>query len=177
MDRPAALGARIAVAIAIAALLLPAVAMLAHAAAPAARTPYYLPSGDAAKLVTVAESGPAPARVTVLTQAVAIKETGPRETIARFGEVYTFSPSSIIVRQNEPTMLTFWNLQPDDEHDFALMGPGDKVLMYVLLPPLKKTSYVFTFHEPGLFGFKCLRHQPEMSGQILVMRPDRTPAR
>ena len=44
--------------------------------------------------------------------------------------------------------------------------------MYVRLPPLKKTSYVFTFHQKGLFDFLCLRHPPEMSGQILVLPAD-----
>ncbi len=41
--------------------------------------------------------------------------------------------------------------------------------MYVDLPPLKKTSYIFTFHKEGLFDFKCLQHQPEMAGQIIVL--------
>ena len=45
------------------------------------------------------------------------------------------------------------------------------VLMYQKLPMLKKTSWVFTFHREGLFTFKCLVHQPEMSGQILVLPP------
>jgi plastocyanin len=161
--------ALLAAAVCVAALSIPDAALSAGAAGAAVRKPYYLPSGDAAKMVTVTESGSAVARITVLTEAVAVKETGPRQTVARFGEVYAFSPSFIAVRQNEPTMLTFWNLQPDDDHDLALMGPKDKVLMYVLLPPLTKTSFVFTFHKVGLFRFNCLRHPPEMSGQILVI--------
>jgi plastocyanin len=39
----------------------------------------------------------------------------------------------------------------------------------VLLPPLQETAYVFTFHQEGLFSFYCTMHQPEMSGQILVL--------
>ena len=108
----------------------------------------------------------------MLTQAVAVKETGPKETIEHFGEVYAFSPSLITVHRGEPTMVTFWNLQPDDHHDFALLGPdGLQVLMYEDLPPLKKTSFIFTFHREGLFDFKCLQHQPEMAGQIFVLPP------
>ncbi len=132
---------------------------------------YYLPDAQASKIVTVTKQGNASAEVTLLTEAVAVKETGPASTITRFGEVYAYSPSLIAVHKDEPTMLTFWNLQPDDDHDFALLGPDSQILMYVDVPSLKKTSYIFTFHQQGLFDFKCLQHQPEMSGQIVVLPP------
>jgi plastocyanin len=143
------------------------------AAAPASQAAprYYLPGTQASKIVTVGEAGPAATEVTVLTEAVAVKETGPAATVAHFGEVYAFSPALIVVHRGEPTMITFWNLQPDDNHDFALLGPDLNVLMYEDLPPLKKTSWVFTFHKEGVFNFKCLQHQPEMGGQILVLPP------
>jgi len=130
---------------------------------------YYLPNVQASKIVTVTRGGNASAEVTLLTEAVAVKETGPTATIKRFGEVYAYAPSLIAVHRDEPTMITFWNLQSDDDHDFALLGPDSQILMYVDVPPLKKTSYVFTFHQEGLFDFKCLQHQPEMSGQIMVL--------
>jgi plastocyanin len=107
--------------------------------------------------------------ITVLTEAVAIKETGPKETVARFGEVYAFAPSFVAVHRDEPTAIAFWNLQPDDEHDFMLVDPDLNVVMKVALPALQKTSYVFAFHREGLFTFYCTIHQPEMSGQILVL--------
>jgi plastocyanin len=131
--------------------------------------PSYLPDAAASRVVTVTEAGTAAAGITVLTQAIAIKETGPRATVARFGEVYAFSPSFAAVRREEPTEITFWNLQPDDDHDFMLVSPDAQVLMKVLLPVLRKTTYVFTFHEEGIFTFYCTMHQPEMSGQILVL--------
>jgi hypothetical protein len=134
--------------------------------------PFFLPTGDAAKIVTVTREGDAEAGVTVLTEAVAIKERGPRAAIKKFGEVYAFSPNFIAVHRDQPTSIEFWNLQPDDEHDFALVGPDLKILMYVKLAPLQKTSYVFTFHREGVIDFKCLRHQPAMSGQFLVLPPD-----
>src|SRR3989442_1212172 len=111
----------------------------------------------------------ASAGTTVLTEAVAIKETGPRATVAGFGEVYAFAPAFVAVHRDEPTEISFWNLQPDDDHDFMLVAPDAQVLMKVLLPALRKTTYVFTFHEEGLFRFYCTMHQPEMSGQILVL--------
>jgi plastocyanin len=132
---------------------------------------FFLPKGADAKLVTVTPTGEAEAGYTILTQAVAVKETGPKVTIDKFGEVYAFNPSFIAVHRDQPTEIDFWNLQPDDEHDFALLGPDLKVLMYEKLPPLSKTTYIFTFHHEGAFDFKCLRHQPEMSGQFLVLPP------
>jgi plastocyanin len=131
----------------------------------------YLPDAAASRVVTVAKDGPADAGVTVLTEAIAIKETGPRATVKRFGEVYAFAPAFIAVHRDEPTMISFWNLQPDDAHDFMLADPQSTVLMHVSLPPLKETTYVFTFHREGLFTFYCTMHQPAMSGQLLVLPP------
>ena len=97
----------------------------------------YLPSAADAKIVSVTPEGPAEAGITVLTQAIAIKESGPKETVDRFGEVYAFAPSVIIVHRDEPTAITFWNLQPDDEHDFMLADARGHVLMHQSLPALK----------------------------------------
>jgi plastocyanin len=133
--------------------------------------PFFLPTGDAAKTVTVTKVGEAEAGLTILSAAIAVRETGPGPTVKKFGEVYAFHPAFVAVHREQPTQIEFWNLQPDDEHDFALLGPDLKVLMYVQLPPLQKISYTFTFHKEGLIDFKCLRHQPAMNGQILVLPP------
>jgi len=138
-----------------------------------ARSRYYLPDASASKLVAVTPEGNASAGVVILTEAVAVKESGPAETVRTFGEVYAFSPNFIAVRRDEPTQLTFWNLQPDDEHDFMLADPDGNVRMHVKLKPLTKTSWVFTFHREGIFNFYCAAHQPEMNGQILVIRGSR----
>jgi len=132
----------------------------------------YLPNGAAAKTVSVTPGEQsAEAGLTVLTQAVAINETGPTQTVAAFGEVYAFAPSFIAVHRDQPTAISFWNLQADDEHDFMLVDPDLNVLMKVKLPALRKTAYVFTFHREGLFNFYCTMHQPAMSGQLLVLPP------
>ncbi len=173
------IAAAAAFALALALATPPRDALAASTATPAAATqpnqrgPFFLPHGDATKIVTVTKTGNAEAGVTILTEAVAVKETGPKAAIAKFGEVYAFSPTFIAVHRDQPTEITFWNLQPDDEHDFALVGPDLKVLMYVKLDPLAKTTYIFTFHKEGAIDFKCLRHQPEMSGQFLVLPPSR----
>src|SRR5208282_214310 len=156
--------------------ILPAlIGVASAAAAPPMEKHYYLPDAAASKIVSVAKTGNVEAEVTVLTEAVAIKETGPKQTVAKFGEVYAFSPAFIAIRREVPTMLTFWNLQPDDEHDLMLTAPDFTVLMHLTLAPLSKTSYVFTFHQDGIFTFYCTVHQPEMNGQILVLPPTGTP--
>ncbi|MFZ0889889.1 MAG: hypothetical protein WA005_15695 [Candidatus Binataceae bacterium] len=155
-----------------AAVMLPPAATAAPSASAPRQTKYFLPDASASRELTVAKEDSARAGVTVLTEAVAIKETGPKETIARFGEVYAFSPAFIAIHQDEPTQVSFFNLQPDDDHDLMIVDPELKVLMYVDLPPLKETSYVFTFHRAGLFTFYCTLHQPAMTGQVLVIPPD-----
>ena len=140
-------------------------------ASPPPNERYYLPDPVASRIVSVTATGLADAEVIVLTQAVAEKETGPAEVVAHFGEIYTFSPSFVVLRRDEPTQLSFWNLQRDEEHDVMLLAPDLSVLMKVALAPLSKTSYVLTFHHEGLFTFHCTFHQPAMSGQILVLPP------
>jgi len=121
--------------------------------------------------LTITETGQAKAAVTVMTEALATKEGGPKETVAAFGEVYAFSPTTIEVHRDEPTAITFWNLQGDDEHDFLLMNDRNSVLAQFKLPPLKKTTRVFTFHRDGLYRFVCTLHKPEMSGAVVVVPP------
>ena len=132
---------------------------------------FYLPDTAASRLVSVATNGVATANVLIQTQRVAVKETGPKETVDKFGEVYAFSPNFFAVHRDEPTRIRFWNLQPDDNHTFMLIDPHSQVVMNVSLPPLTKTEYVFTFHEEGLFNFVCAMHPTPMRGQILVLPP------
>ena len=154
---------------------LPALILVASAAAaPPMDKNDYLPDAAASKIVSVSKTGTPEAEVIVVTEAVAVKETGPKETVTKFGEVYAWSPTFIAVRREVPTMLTFWNLQPDDDHDFMLAAPDSTVLMHQKLKPLTKTSYIFTFHKDGIFNFYCAVHQPEMNGQILVLPPTST---
>src|SRR5438477_13190765 len=119
--------------------------------------------------VMVAANGRAAARVIVMCEAVATKESGPPETVKTFGEVYAFDPATFAVKRDEPTEVVFWNLQGDDEHDFMLLDSGNHVVTQFKLPPLSKTSRLFTFHHEGLYRFYCTVHQPEMSGQITVL--------
>ena len=150
------------------------VVLLARDASAEPPTADYLPGKAPGEAITLEKADAAKAEVVVLTQALAIRETGPKQTVKRFGEVYAFSPATIIVHRDEPTRLRFWNLQADDEHDFMLVDPEWNVAMKVTLPPLREISYVLTFHSEGLFPFYCTVHQPAMSGQILVVAPANT---
>jgi plastocyanin len=104
-----------------------------------------------------------------MTERVAVDETGPRETVARFGETYAFSPTFLAVRVGEPVEIAFWNLQPDDLHDVLFVAPDHSVLMHWKLPALSKVTFTYTFQKPGLYDFTCTMHVPEMTGQILVL--------
>jgi plastocyanin len=152
-------------------LLLLALVLVPAGADPVLHEGDFLPGPREAKIVEVSASAPFKAGVVVLTTAYATKESGPAATVREFGEVYGFQPAYFAVRRDEPTRLTFWNLQPDDVHDFMLLDPRDRVLMKVTLPPLARLAFVFTFHEEGLYSFYCTLHQPEMFGQILVVPP------
>lgn len=114
-------------------------------------------------------AGTAAARVVVMCEGVATKESGPPETVKTFGETYAFDPATFAAHKNEPTQVVFWNLQGDDEHDFMLLDSHNRVVTQFKLPPLSKTSRIFTFHQQGIYRFYCTLHQPEMSGQITVL--------
>ena len=145
---------------------------MAGGAGAAGAVRYFMPDAAASKIVTVTSGATAaPLSVVILTEAVAVKETGPKPTIEHFGEVYAFSPSFIAVHRDEPTRITLWNLQPDDDHDFMLEDRPGHALMHLQLVPLSQTSHIYTFHREGLFDFRCAVHQPEMNGQILVLPP------
>jgi plastocyanin len=132
---------------------------------------FYLPNPEASRVVTVATNGTATANILVQTHRVAVNETGPKETVEKFREVYSFLPNFFAVHREEPTKIRFWNLQPDDNHSFMLIGPGSQVLMNSQLPPLKETAYVFTFRQEGSYNFVCSFHPTVRFGQILVLPP------
>ena len=146
--------------------LLLALAVLAAAHSP--HTPDYLPDVQAQRILTVEKGGKPELNLVVLTERVAVKETGPRATVAKFGEVYAFSPTFLAVPRNRPVEISFWNLQPDDEHDILILAPDQTTLMHWTLPPLSKVPFTYTFHEAGVYSVVCTMHRPEMSAQILV---------
>jgi plastocyanin len=150
-------------------------AMATHAApdSKADSGPDYLPSGPAAAFLDVHRSGQrggAPVRkLVIMTERVAVNETGPKETVERFGETYAFSPSFLAVHAGEPVEISFWNLQPDDLHDVLFVAPDHTALMHWKLPALSKVTFTYTFKKAGLYDMICTMHAAEMTGQILVL--------
>lgn len=137
----------------------------------------YLPSGAATKVVSVSPQSAAKAHIVVLTVPLPSANPDAKE-IAAFGELFAYSPRTIFVRRDQPTLFSFWNLQPNEEHDFMLVAPDGRVLAHMELPQLKKTDITLEFHQAGLFTFYCTMHQPYMTGQIFVLNgpSDRTTA-
>jgi plastocyanin len=131
---------------------------------------YYLPNAENSKAVTVTRTGKPAAHIIIQIHAMATKATDP-ETVAHFGEVFSFAPATFFVHQDEPTQIEFWNLQEDMDHDFMMMDAKHDVMMQMQLPKYKKTSYVFTFHRQGVFDFTCSVHLPGMNGQVMVVAP------
>src|SRR5438093_1110147 len=77
--------------------------------------------------ITVAAAGQPAARVVVMCEGVATKESGSPETLKAFGEAYAFDPATFAVRRDQPTEVVFWNLQGHDEHDFMLLDSQRRV--------------------------------------------------
>lgn len=159
--------------------------MNARAASPAppADRHYYLPSQAASKIVTVTRQGEAAAEIIVLTQPVAIKENGPKETINAFGEVYAFSPTFIAVHRDEPTQITFWNLQPDDDpRPCLLTRDGCKTTCLVWLTsqgpiPPRLLSVGDFWRNTAKVGMTCCQTRSLCVGSAPCWSGMRNPAR
>ncbi len=107
----------------------------------------YLPDTAAQKTVSISASGTVSAEIVVLTEGIAIRETGPKEAVKTFGETYQFAPSYFAVRRDEPTRIEFWNLQPDDEHDVMLFDPDWNTLLKQTPSPSEETLLDFRFSQ------------------------------
>lgn len=123
---------------------------------------------EASAVASVSNTGTLTATVLLQTHAIATWEAGPEATVAKFGEVYTWSPAFFVVRESQPTPIRIRNLQSDDAHNFELLGPHSRRLARFVVAPRSDASHVFTFHKPGPYRSLCVIHQPEMDGQNLV---------
>jgi len=147
--------------------------LAAHAATPHESS--YLPDPAASQVVTVAARDSAEAAVTVLTQAVAVKETG--RVISRRGSPPWLPEPALVdcgpelARANRHGGLFLRGRRAGSARGGVTAQHGANAAG--ASPALQKTSYVLAFHREGLFNFYCTMHQPEMSGQILVLPPRR----
>lgn len=90
-----------------------------------------------------------------------------KKAVAKFGEVYGFAPSTIIVTQGDRVTLDIRNLEAggDDGHTLTIPGYG----INVSLPPLSTKTVSFTASKAGVFPFYCEFHKPWMSGKLVVL--------
>lgn len=90
-----------------------------------------------------------------------------KKSVAKFGEVYGYAPSTLVVRQGDRVVLHIRNLQAggDDGHTFTLRGYG----INRSISPLATITISFTANKPGVFPFHCEFHKPWMGGELVVL--------
>jgi len=102
---------------------------------------------------------------TVLTETVPGATNGPKESDNHSGDEFRF----VSARRDRPIRIHFDIRRPADKHDFAVFDQNGRQLIDVIVPPMPDKTYVFTFHEEGLFDFKCLTHPSRLIGQFTVL--------
>lgn len=100
---------------------------------------------------------------------VSVSKENPAQarTVAKFGEAYGFSPSTLVVRQGDRVVLHIRNLEAggDDGHTFTLPGYG----INRTISPLASLTVSLTATKAGVFPFYCEFHKPWMRGELVVM--------
>lgn len=90
-----------------------------------------------------------------------------KKAISKFGEVYGFAPSTLVVRQGDRVVVHIRNLEGggDDGHTFTLPGYG----INRSISPLATVTVSFTANKTGVFPFHCEFHKPWMHGELVVL--------
>lgn len=90
-----------------------------------------------------------------------------KKAVNKFGEVYGFVPSTIVVNQGDQVTLDIRNLQAggDDGHTLSIPGYG----INVSVPPLSIKTIKFVAKKAGVFPFHCEFHKPWMGGELVVL--------
>ncbi len=90
-----------------------------------------------------------------------------KKTVKKFGEVYGFSPSTLVVRQGDHVVINIRNLEGggDDGHTFTLKAYG----INQTLSPLSAVKVSFTATKSCIFQYECEFHKPWMAGELVVL--------
>jgi hypothetical protein len=148
-------------------------ALLAATTGPVRRTfGFYLPDAEDSKIVSARTGGPADATVTVMTEPIELTRISQDRKVQHVGELENFNPAFVGLHREQPTRILLWNLEPTQKHDFALLGPDMRVIMYVNLPLFSRCRMC------SLSIRRALRLQmpgasAQMVGQFLVLPPVR----
>ncbi|HUX74849.1 MAG TPA: cupredoxin domain-containing protein [Steroidobacteraceae bacterium] len=124
---------------------------------------------SAAGLIGAAPAFPSTTRVFNLQTVAWASQENPaqKRVVAKFGEIYGFVPSTIVVNQGDHVVLHIRNLDGggDDEHTLTI--PGYRINQS--LPPFATVTVSFTADKAGVFPFHCEFHKPWMSGELVVL--------
>ncbi|TLZ51941.1 MAG: hypothetical protein E6K18_03740 [Methanobacteriota archaeon] len=78
-----------------------------------------------------------------------------------------FAPDRITVFQGDNITIHFFNTESEPEnHTFTMDAP---YAMDHVLPYNATTTFTFTASVSGIFQYRCLYHQPTMSGWLIVL--------
>lgn len=89
------------------------------------------------------------------------------KAVRKFGEVYGYVPSTLVVHQGDRVVLHIRNLEAggDDGHTFTLAAYH----INRSIPPLADVTITFTANKAGIFPFACEFHKPWMAGELVVL--------
>lgn len=125
--------------------------------------------GAVSVMAALAPAAASTIRTFYLQTTVWVSKENPAQakTVKKFGEVYGYTPGTLVVRQGDHVVLHIRNLEAggDDGHTFTLPGYG----INRSISPLGEITVSFTAGKVGIFPFHCEFHKPWMSGEVVVL--------
>ena len=78
-----------------------------------------------------------------------------------------FAPDRMTVNKGDTVKIHFFNTEetPED-HTFTMDAP---YTMNHILPSNQTTEFDFVANTPGIFPYRCIYHQPTMTGWLVVL--------
>lgn len=78
-----------------------------------------------------------------------------------------FAPDRMTVNKGDTVKVHFFNTEDEPEnHTFTMVAP---YAMNQDLPAAATTSFTFVASTPGIFPYRCVYHQPTMTGWLVVL--------
>jgi len=80
-----------------------------------------------------------------------------------------FAPDRMTVNQGDTVTIHFFNTETEPEdHTFTMAAPYE---MNHVVPYNSTVSFNFPASTPGIFAYRCVYHQPTMTGWLVVLQP------
>jgi plastocyanin len=77
-----------------------------------------------------------------------------------------FSPSQITVNQGDTVTIHFYNTEDEESHTFTMDAP---YALNKVVPAGGEANITFTASTSGIFPYRCMEHQPTMTGYLVVL--------